>query len=190
MQSVNEELYTVNAELQEKNIQLLELNADMENLINSSHIATLFLDQRLHVRRFTPALRKIINLWESDIGRSITNFSLPDEDFLTDIEFVMKNNEPHRKKIFTDQQKWYLQEIHSYVSPDNENKGVIVNYTDITDISEASIRVEQKSKFIEAILKAADTLGEELKISDNPKVQRNLQAIYDALAKIRETDTD
>lgn len=155
LQSVNEELYTVNAELQEKNIQLLELNSDIENLINSSPTASLFLDGRLHIRRFTPSLRNIIDLWPSDLGRSITNFSLPDEHFLTDIQSVAGHHKPHRKKIITTKGKWYLQEIHSYVSPDenHNNRGVVINYTDITDLNQASSEIEEKTKFLKDILR-------------------------------------
>lgn len=92
LQSVNEELYSVNAELQEKNIHLLELNSDIENLINISHIAPLFLDDRWHIRRFTPFIKNVITLRELEIGRSITNFSLPDKHFLNDVKSITDEN--------------------------------------------------------------------------------------------------
>jgi len=151
LQSVNEELYTVNAELQEKNIQLLELNSDIENLINSSHIATLFLDDRLHIRRFTPSIKNVITLRESDIGRSITNFSLPDKHFLNDVKSITDENKILRKEILTINDEWYLQEIHSYVSMDESTRGTVINYTDITDLKRGSIDIKEKSKILNDI---------------------------------------
>jgi two-component system CheB/CheR fusion protein len=152
LQSVNEELYTVNVELQEKNIQLLELNSDIENLINSSHIATLFLDTRLHIRRFSPSLTKIINLRESDIGRSITNFSLPDSRLLNDVNDVNQNNTIHRKEILVNKKTWYIQEIHSYVSSDEKTRGTVINYTNINELKQVSLEIEEKSNFLHQIL--------------------------------------
>lgn len=154
LQSVNEELYTVNAELQEKNIQLLELNADIENLINSSHIATLFLDDRLQIRRFTPSIRNIIDLRESDIGRAITNFSLPDAHFLSDLKSVTTDKKVHRKEIMTKHNTWFLQEIHSYISSDERTKGTVINYTDITDLKQVSLRMDEKTKLLKDIFES------------------------------------
>ncbi|MFT6738931.1 MAG: two-component system CheB/CheR fusion protein [Paraglaciecola sp.] len=151
LQSVNEELYTVNAELQEKNIQLLELNSDIENLINSSHIATLFLDDRLHIRRFTPSIKNIIDLRESDIGRSITNFALPNKDFLNEIRAVSNGKKIIRKEIITKNRTWFLQEIRSYTAEGEGKKGTVINYTDITEFKRISNDSEEKTKFLHEI---------------------------------------
>ncbi|MGI8840059.1 MAG: CheR family methyltransferase [Caulobacteraceae bacterium] len=72
MQSVNEEVQTINAELAGKNEQLIRLNSDVRNLLESTEIATLFLDERLRVRSFTRGVTDIFHLRDSEIGRPIT----------------------------------------------------------------------------------------------------------------------
>ena len=69
LQALNEELVTVNAELQGKVEELNQANSDMENLLTSSEIATIFLDRQLNIKRFTPAMAAIFNLIPADIGR-------------------------------------------------------------------------------------------------------------------------
>ena len=71
LQSTNEELNTLNSELQKSLDRVSELSNDLDNLLSSTEIATIFLDNRLHIRRFTPFATKIFNLIETDIGRSI-----------------------------------------------------------------------------------------------------------------------
>ena len=73
MQSLNEELQTVNAELQSKVDEFSRVNNDMKNLLNSTDIATLFLDKELNIRRFTNQATKIFKLIKSDIGRPFTD---------------------------------------------------------------------------------------------------------------------
>ena len=80
MQSLNEELQTVNMELQTKVTEFMEANNDMKNLLNSTEIATLFLDKKLNIRRFTDQLTKIIKLRQSDIGRPFT-------DMVSDLQY-------------------------------------------------------------------------------------------------------
>jgi two-component system CheB/CheR fusion protein len=75
MQSMNEELQTVNTELQSKVDELSRASNDMKNLLDSTDIATLFLDRELKVRRFTPQATKIIRLIASDAGRPITDLA-------------------------------------------------------------------------------------------------------------------
>ena len=76
LQSVNEELTTVNSQLQEKVEQLDTANSDMANLLKSSEIATLFLDNELRIKFFTPAATRVLNLIPSDMGRPISDLSM------------------------------------------------------------------------------------------------------------------
>ncbi len=75
LQSVNEELYTVNTEYQNKISELTEVNNDLDNLLGSTRIATLFLDNNLEIRRFTPEVTAFLNVVKQDIGRPFTHFT-------------------------------------------------------------------------------------------------------------------
>jgi len=111
LQSVNEELHTVNAELQEKNVELLSLNADMENLINSTDIGTLFLDKDFKIRRFTPAIAHQLQLKETDIGRSVSDFSWHNLDLEEDAQLVLDTLKPLRAEFKNRAGDWYLKQI-------------------------------------------------------------------------------
>ena len=92
MQSINEELQTVNAELQNKNTLLGRTNDDLQNLLDSTQIATLFLDSELRIRNFTPAMTNIFYLRSSDLGRPITDITskLDYGDIIRDVEHVQR----------------------------------------------------------------------------------------------------
>jgi two-component system CheB/CheR fusion protein len=75
LQSVNEELFTVNAEYQSKIVELTELNNDMDNLLASTQIATLFLDEKLDIRKFTPGVDRIYKILETDVDRPLSHLS-------------------------------------------------------------------------------------------------------------------
>ena len=77
LHSVNEELYTVNSECQKKIQELIQLNDDIDNLLHSTNIGTIFLDTALQVRKFTPAITAVIPLMPQDIGRSVNHLALP-----------------------------------------------------------------------------------------------------------------
>jgi two-component system, chemotaxis family, CheB/CheR fusion protein len=90
MQSVNEELQTLNAELQNKNTALNRTNDDLENLLHSTQVATLFLDSELRIRKFTPAMTAIFHVLDGDIGRPITDIvsQIAYHDLVRDVEEV------------------------------------------------------------------------------------------------------
>ena len=87
LQSLNEELTTLNAELQSKNEELSDANNDMKNLLDSTQIPTIFLDNNLKIKRFTPYATKIANLIQSDVGRPITDIvsNLEYKDLVEDV---------------------------------------------------------------------------------------------------------
>jgi len=134
MQSMNEELQTVNAEMQSKLDDLTLAQGDLKNVLNSTEIAMLFLDQSLNVRRFTDRAAKIINLREGDIGRPLS-------DLTTSLQYPALSedaNETLRTLIFSEKQvqssdqRWFTVRIMPYRRLDNVVDGAVITFVDIT----------------------------------------------------------
>jgi two-component system CheB/CheR fusion protein len=134
MQSLNEELQTVNIELQSKIVDFTESNNDMKNLLNSTDIATLFLDKELNIRRFTDQLTKIIKLRQSDIGRPFTELvsDLQYPEIEDHVRGVLRTLIFKESDISTRNQLWYKVRIMPYRTLDDKINGVVITFTDIT----------------------------------------------------------
>lgn len=136
LQSVNEELYTVNAEYQGKITELTLLNNDLDNLFNSTNIATLFLDENLEVRRFTPSLESIFNIVETDIGRPFFHLShsVDQLDISELVRQVASNHKTKEQEIKTDTGNWFLLHIMPYAVSETVYAGVILTFIDIDQL--------------------------------------------------------
>ncbi len=133
MQSMNEELQTVNNELQAKVDELSLAGNDMKNLLDSTDIATLFLDESLNVRRFTSRTSQIINLIPGDIGRPITDIAsdMIYDELAGDAREVLRSLVSIEKPVGGDG-RWFLVRIMPYRTLDNRIDGVVITFTDIT----------------------------------------------------------
>lgn len=131
MQSMNEELQTVNNELQAKVDQLSRAENDMNNLLNSTDIATLFLDRTLKIRRFTTAVTKLIKLIPGDVGRPITDIAaeLVYPELAADTEEVLRTLAFIAKEVPTTDGCWFTVKIMPYCTQDNKIDGVIITFT-------------------------------------------------------------
>jgi len=133
LQSVNEELYTVNAEYQNKIIELTESNNDLENLNASTQIATIFLDENLNIRKFTPMFSRIYKIISSDVGRPFSHLShlLLDVNPLKLIEQVLNKNNHIEQEVVTDQGDCFLMRIQPYHIAAGIFSGVVLTFIDI-----------------------------------------------------------
>ena len=136
LQSTNEELYTVNAEHQNKIIELTELNNDVDNLLTSSRIGTLLLDEDLEIRKFSPEIVNVFHILDKDVGRPITHIAhrLVQVDPLALIKKVQNSNTPLQQEIATDSGRLYLARIMPYAIGPSTYSGVILTFIDITEI--------------------------------------------------------
>lgn len=134
MQSLNEELQTVNVELQSKISDYMVASNDMKNLLNSTDIATLFLDKELNIRRFTDQLTKLFKLRQTDIGRPFT-------DMVTDLQYpeitehakkVLRTLVLNETDISTHDQRWFAVRIMPYRTFDDHIDGLVITFVDIT----------------------------------------------------------
>lgn len=131
---MNEELQTLNAELQAKVDDLSRTSNDMKNLLDSTDIATLFLDKALKVRRFTPRITSIIKLIAADIGRPITDLAseLRYPQLAQDAHTVLRTLNAIEKTIAGGSARWYTIRIMPYRTQDDKIDGVVITFADIT----------------------------------------------------------
>ena len=134
MQSLNEELQTVNAELQAKVDELTIASSDMKNLLNSTQIATLFLDGALRIRRFTEQATQIIKLIPGDVGRPVTDLAsdLLYPELAADAREVLRTLLPVEKSVATGDGRWFALRLMPYRTLDDRIDGVVMTFNDIT----------------------------------------------------------
>ena len=144
---MNEELQTINAELQTKVEEFLRTSNDMRNLLDSTDIATLFLDKDLNVRRFTPQATKIIKLIPADAGRPITDLAseLRYPELAEDAREVLRTLASAEKPIGAQDGSWFTVRIMPYRTMDDRIDGVVITFADITVAKtlEAELRTKQ-----------------------------------------------
>jgi two-component system, chemotaxis family, CheB/CheR fusion protein len=136
MQSVNEELQTINSELHGKNELLLQANSDLQNLLDNTQIATIFLDDDLCIRNFTPAAREVFSLRDSDRGRPMTDIvSLLSYDQLReDVRRVQRSLGVVENQLdLKDQSATYVMRIRPYRTHANVISGVVITLTNISE---------------------------------------------------------
>jgi two-component system CheB/CheR fusion protein len=135
MQSMNEELQTVNHELQSKVDELSQASDDMKNLLNSTHIATLFLDNELRVRRFTTETTGIIKLIAGDAGRPITDLvnDLNYPELADDAREVLRTLVAHERQVAAKDARWFMVRVMPYRTQDNRIDGVVITFVDLSE---------------------------------------------------------
>lgn len=134
MQSLNEELQTVNVELQSRVDDLSRVNDDMQNLLNSTEVATIFLDDRLHIRRFTEQAANIIKLISADVGRPLSDLAsdLNYPDLGDDAQKVLDTLIFSEKQVTSETKRWFTVRIMPYRTMQNQINGVVITFIDIT----------------------------------------------------------
>jgi two-component system CheB/CheR fusion protein len=140
---MNEELQTLNGELQSKLDDLALAQSDMQNLLNSTDIATLFLDSKLNVRRYTEQITRIIHLREGDIGRPLTDLAstLIYPQLNSDAQETLRTLAPTEKQISTTDGLWFLVRIKPYRTVANVIQGVVITLLDITAAKQLEARL-------------------------------------------------
>ena len=150
MQSMNEELQTLNHELEAKVDELSRTNNDMRNLLDSTDIGPLFLDDALKVRRFTARMTKIIKLIPGDINRPITDLAsdLVYPELADDARAVLQTLLFKETAVKTSDGRWFSVRIMPYRTLDNRIDGVVITFADITVAKnlEATLRQKQAGK--------------------------------------------
>jgi two-component system CheB/CheR fusion protein len=154
MQSLNEELQTVNAEQQSKMEELSRVNNDMRNLLNSTEIVTVFLDNQLHVRRFTSGADKIFKLIPGDVGRPLSDIA---SDLLYP-EMSAEALEVLRTLVFSEKQitsrdgRWFSVRIMPYRTMEDVIAGVVITFSNITEAKKLEAELRAENARLQALL--------------------------------------
>jgi two-component system, chemotaxis family, CheB/CheR fusion protein len=150
MQSLNEELQTVNNELQSKVNDFIQVESDMKNLLNSTEIATLFLDRQLNIRRFTDTVKNIFKIRKADIGRPFT-------DLVTDLQYpeiedkvrnVLKTLISTENSVSTHDGRWFNVRIMPYRTLDDHINGLVLTFTDISIAKRLEIELKKANEIL------------------------------------------
>ncbi len=154
MQSLNEELQTVNAELQSKVDDYSRVNNDMKNLLNSTDIATLFLDKELNIRRYTNQATKIFKFIKGDIGRPFTDqvSQLIYPKLTEDALEVLRTLIFIEKQIPTEDGRWFSTRIMPYRTFDDRIDGLVITFIDITDLKQADEKLNETGQMFQLLL--------------------------------------
>jgi two-component system CheB/CheR fusion protein len=186
MQSLNEELHTINTELQSKIEDLARVNNDMKNLLNSTDIATVFLDEALNVRLFTTKITTVIRLLPGDVGRPVTDIAsellypeLPD-----DAREVLQTLVSSEKVVPARDGRWFSMRIMPYRTLDNRIEGVVITFADITTLMKLNLELAGARTYAEAIIA---TVREPLLVLDNSmKIISSNQSFYNTFRVVKE----
>ena len=135
LQSLNEELTALNTQLQETLERQRTTSNDLQNILYSTDVATLFLDRKLNIRFFTPATRSLFNVIPTDVGRPLRDLTslAVDGELAADAGAVLRGAAPIEREIGTRTGTWFIRRILPYRTEDNGVEGVVITFTDITE---------------------------------------------------------
>jgi two-component system CheB/CheR fusion protein len=145
LQSLNEELRTVNQEYRSTIEEQAQLNADLRNLINSTDIATIFLDRDLAIRRFTPQVAQIFSCLDTDIGRPLSDLThrLVYPELIDDAREVLRQLAPVEREVPAQDGRWFVARMLPYRSLDDRVGGVVITLVDISLRKSAELERER-----------------------------------------------
>ena len=166
LQSTNEELLSMNDEMQNKNSELTHLNSDLSNFFSSTNIPIIIVSNDLHIKRFTPMARKVMNLILTDVGRPIGDIKLNIEivNLEETILGVIEDMIPKEIEVKDKEGRWYSVRIRPYRTIDNKIDGALISLIDIDDVKRSQEEVQSALNYSQAII---ETMREPLVVLNN-----------------------
>ncbi|MDW4499937.1 chemotaxis protein CheB [Sulfitobacter sp. D35] len=194
LQSLNEELATVNSQLEDKIEELERTNNDLTNLLVSTDIGVIFLDTELLIRRFTPAMKDIMRIIDSDVGRPVEDIAMrvSDPKLIKDARVSLQKLTEIEAEITNDEKQHLIRRVRPYRTSENRIEGVVVTYTDVTKLQNARAAARLREQQQEAVAElgrealAGEPLGEVL----DSAVQEVAKHLGVRFAKILQLDGD
>ena len=150
LQSINEELTTVNHELKAKVDELAHANSDMQNLMNATAIATIFLDRDLRIARYTPLAVTLFNFIPGDVGRPLSDLTprLRYPELTSDAARVLEQLVPLEREVGMADNSWFLARLLPYRTMDDRIAGVVLSFINITERK----RAEEVSQWLSTVV--------------------------------------
>jgi two-component system CheB/CheR fusion protein len=180
LQSVNEELTTVNQEYREKIEEVGRANSDLQNLMASTDIGTIFLDRGLRIKRYTSRAEELFNITPADIGRPLEHFTnkLDYGGLTEDAEQVLRTLQTTEREVHSANDRWYLARLAPYRTIEDRIDGVVLTFVDITNRREIEQELRESDRNKDHFLAM---LAHELR---NP-----LGAMFSSLELLRNAET-
>jgi two-component system, chemotaxis family, CheB/CheR fusion protein len=165
LQSLNEELTALNSQLQETLERQRSTSNDLHNILDSSGVATLFLDSELNIRFFTPATKSLFRVIATDIGRPLADLArrINDTRLLADAGAVLAGHVPPNREVGADNGAWYTRRILPYRTQDARVAGVVITFADISERKTAERAIEAARSYSDSII---DTIRQPLVVLD------------------------
>lgn len=194
LQSLNEELVTLNTELQSRVYDVTALNNDIVNLMNSTQVATIFLNNDLCIKRFTPAVVGTFNLRSIDVGRPITDITqnLLYETIEQDVRSVLDALTVHEIQVESTDGRWFIMRIMPYRTLEDVIDGVVITFSDITQLKELESTLRETGSLSRALNIIHVAISSSLDFQDVMRavVVKAAEAIDIELAMITMLDDD
>ncbi|MEW6712073.1 MAG: PAS domain-containing protein, partial [Candidatus Riflebacteria bacterium] len=150
LQSVNEELFTVNSEYQNKIIELTELNNDIDNLLMAADIGTIFLDENLEIRKFTPYVNRVIKVLDHDIGRPFAHLShhIGSINLIEMVNRVVNTLSGETTEYFAPDGRWYMIKVLPYKISPKSISGVVISFIDINQVKSIQNSLHRETELL------------------------------------------
>jgi two-component system CheB/CheR fusion protein len=182
LQSLNEELLTVNAELQGKVDAIADAHDDLQNLLNGTEVATIFLDNDLRIKRFTTEAKRVSHLIAIDVGRPLSDIAskLTSDRLVEEAQDVLQTLVIKERDVQTTDGSWFFMRILPYRTAKNTIDGLVLTFLDISKMKEAERVVEAAhgtaASIVETVREPLLVLDEQLRvISTNQAFYRTFQ---------------
>ncbi|HEU5482885.1 MAG TPA: CheR family methyltransferase [Sphingomicrobium sp.] len=179
LQSLNEELNAVNAQLERKVAELDEAGDDLRNLLAGNDIATIFLDERLRIKWFTPAVSALFDVIDADIGRPLANLAqkFTDGDLVGKAKAAIEKLVQSEDEVRADDGKCFSLRVLPYRTRDNRIAGAVASFIDVTELKATEADIAAARDYAEAIVRTVrDPLlvltGDLRVVSANPAFYR------------------
>ena len=175
LQSANEELETSKEEIQAGMEALSRARGDLENLLNGTKIATVFLDQDGNINSFTPTATEIYNVKEGDVGRPLSDITHKAEEMprLPEMSEVAAAKQYIEDEIHTEESRWFLRRVLPYLH-EGQPAGMILTFVDVSDKKRSEMRLAAKNA-VTQLLATAESFNAAI-----PKLLENLRANLNA----------